>query len=71
MFIYPNLIGEIAKREIKKKTVAESIGVCYKAFNNKMKGKTPFTWPEVKAIQQKFFPDIPTDELFAEIENVK
>ena len=52
---YPVLVSEIAKREIQKKTIAQSIGVCYKSFNNKMSGKTPFTWPEVKTIRREFF----------------
>ncbi len=62
---YPVLVSEIAKREIQKKTIAQSIGVCYKSFNNKMSGKTPFTWPEVKTIRREFFPDISADDLFA------
>lgn len=65
MVFYPVLIGEMAKREIQKKTIAKSIGVCDKAFNNKLNGKTPFTWPEVKIIRRKFFPDISVDVLFA------
>ena len=28
-----------------------------------------FTWPEVKIIWRKFFPDIPPDELFADEKN--
>lgn len=64
MVYYPNLIGEMAKRKIQKKTVAGCIGVCYKAFDNKMNGKVPFTWPEVKKIRHEFFPDMQPDELF-------
>lgn len=64
MVIYPVLIGEMAKREIKKKDISKSIGICDKALNNKLKGKTPFTWPEVCIIRHKFFPDIVLDELF-------
>lgn len=62
---YPVLISEIAKRGIKKKRVAQSIGVCYKSLNNKLTGKSPFTWPEVKSIRRQFFPDITPDELFS------
>ncbi len=65
MVCYPVLVGEIAKREVQKKEIAESIGVCYKAFNNKLNGKTPFTWPEVCTINEQFFPDIEKDVLFA------
>lgn len=71
MVYYPVLIGEMAKRQIKKKDVAECIGVCYKALDNKVNGRVAFTWPEVKKIKHDLFPDLPTDELFvtaAEIE---
>ena len=65
MVYYPVLVGEMAKRQIKKKDVAERLGVCYRAFDNKMNGRVAFTWPEVKKIRHEFFPDIQTDELFA------
>lgn len=64
MVAYPILAGEIAKRGIKKKTIAQSIGVCDKSLNNKLSGRVPFTWPEVKTIRYRFFPDMTPDELF-------
>lgn len=63
---YPTLAGEIAKRGIKKKAIAASIGVCQKSLTNKLSGKAPFTWPEVRKIKTQFFPDMKLDELFAE-----
>lgn len=65
MVYYPVLVGEMAKRDVPKKKVAESIEVCYRAFTNKLNGKTPFTWPEVCIINRKFFPDLDKDTLFA------
>lgn len=65
MVTYPVLTGEIAKRGIKKKAIAESLGVCDKSLNNKLSGRVPFTWPEVKLICRTFFPDMNPDELFA------
>lgn len=65
MVYYPVLVSEMAKREIAKKEVAQSIGVCGRAFSNKLNGKAPFTWPEVRKIQEDFFPDISLDKLFA------
>ena len=67
MVAYPVLAGEIAKRGIKKKTIAESIGVCDKSLNNKLNGRVPFTWSEVKTIQRQFFPDMAPDDLFESI----
>lgn len=71
MVCYPVLIGEMAKREIQKKALAQCIGVCDKALRNKLDGKTPFTWPEVKKIRHSFFPDISPDELFATEEEIQ
>ncbi len=65
MVYYPTLAGEIAKRGIKKKTIAECLGVCDKSLNNKLSGRVPFTWPEVKLICRTFFPDMSPEELFA------
>ena len=65
MVTYPNLISEIAKRGIKKKTIAESIGVCDKSLSNKLSGRVPFTWPEVSKIREQFFPDMSSDDLFS------
>ena len=65
MVTYPNLISEIAKRGIKKKTIAESIGVCDKSLSNKLSGRVPFTWPEVSKIREQFFPDMSPEDLFS------
>lgn len=66
MSAYPVLAAEIAKRGYKKKAIARSVGMCEKAFSNKLAGRSPFTWPEVCAIRRQFFPDISPDELFRE-----
>lgn len=64
MVYYPNLASEIAKRGIKKKVIAESIGICGKSLWNKMCGRVPFTYPEVETIRKRFFPDLTLDFLF-------
>lgn len=64
MVYFPILIGEMAKKEIKKKNVAKILGICEKAFINKLQGKTPFTWPEAKKIRNTFFPDAKMEDLF-------
>lgn len=71
MVYYPVLVSEMAKREISRKRVAEAIGVCNKSFSNKLNGKTPFTWPEVKKIHREFFPDILADDLFSTADELK
>ena len=41
-----------------------SLGICDKTLKNKLAGRTPFTWPEIKEIQQQFFPDMQMEVLF-------
>lgn len=65
MVYYPMLEREIAGRGIKKKIIAESIGVCNRSLNNKLTGRVPFTWPEVETIRSKFFPDMTPETLFS------
>lgn len=61
---YSTLEQKIAERGIKKSVIAAATGITTQALNNKLRGKSPFTWPEVLTIQQCFFPDITKDELF-------
>lgn len=71
MVYYPTLISEMAKRGITKKKLAEATGICFKSLQNRLLGKVPFTWPEVKQIRNSFFPDIAPDELFATVEELQ
>lgn len=68
---YPTLIGEMAKRQITKRALARSLGICDKALSNKLQGKAPFTWPEVQKINQCFFPDFDPATLFAKADTSK
>lgn len=63
---YPNLIGEIAKRGIKKVVIANALSISEKALYNKLHGISPFTWKEVCIVKDRFFPDMDKDELFKE-----
>lgn len=64
MVYFPILSGEIAKRGIKKRAIAECLGICNRSLNNKLSGRVPFTWDEVRAIRSTFFPDMTPDDLF-------
>lgn len=64
MIAYPALIGEIAKRSIAKKDIAASIGVAPRTLYKKLRGITPFTWPEAVQIRDCFFSDMSVEELF-------
>ena len=61
---FPNLAGEIARLGIKKKAIADALNICNRSLNNKMNGRVPFTWDEVKLIRSQFFPDMSPDDLF-------
>ena len=63
--IYPVLIGEIAKRGIKKSAIATQINISVKSLYNKLSGVTPFTWDEVCKINSCFFPDMDKNDLFS------
>lgn len=63
MLKYPILIGQMASRGIKKSTVASAIDCSNRTLNNKLSGKTPFTWGEVICIRDKFFPDVEIEHL--------
>ena len=62
--IFPNLIAEISKRGVKKVTIAEKLGISTRSLYSKLSGETSFTWEEVCAIRDFFFPDMDTTALF-------
>lgn len=62
--VFPNLAAEIAKRGIKKTSIAERIGVSTRTLYSKLKGETSFSWEEVCAIKDCFFPDMDQETLF-------
>lgn len=66
--IYPTLIGEIAKRGIKKNAIARQLGISERTLYNKLYGIAEFTWPEVLSINSCFFPDYDLASLFARAE---
>lgn len=62
---YEYLEKMIAKRGIRKTSIARAAGIAPRTLANKMNGKVAFTWPEVQIIQSQFFPDIEKDRLFS------
>ena len=63
--IYPNLFAEMKKRRIKRKQIAEAIGINYNSFYNQLTGGAPLLWREAQKIRNTFFPDMYYDYLFA------
>lgn len=62
--VFPNLAAEIARRGIKKATIAEKLGISQRSLYSKLSGETSFTWEEVCAIRDIFFPDMDPTSLF-------
>ena len=68
---YPTLESEIAKRGIKKTTMAKRIGISPRSFYNKLSGSVSFSWDEAIAITKMFFPDIDPTHLFYRTDKVQ
>ena len=62
---YSVLASEIMKRGIRKTAIEKAISSSTKTLNNKLCGKSEFTWNEVCTIQAGFLPDISKDDLMA------
>lgn len=56
--VYPTLIGEIAKRGIKKTAIASHLGISGRCLYNKLCGVSSFTWEEICSMTDCFFPDM-------------
>lgn len=64
MAVYPVLVGEIAKRGIKKNVIAQCIGASPRSLRNKLAGESEFTLPQAISIRNRFFPDMSVEDLF-------
>lgn len=62
--MYRELLGEMAKKGVSRRQLAESIGMSEKTLFNKLNGRTDFTWNEVNKIRNVINPAITLEELF-------
>lgn len=62
---YPKLESEIKRKGIKKKTMAQLLGVDEVTLWHKTCGKRSFTVEQAILIQKTWFPEIPIEELFS------
>lgn len=60
---YPILESEISKSGVKKKDIADKLGLSPRALSSKLTGKTDFWLKEVLIIHS-CFPNVPPMELF-------
>lgn len=61
-----NLYAEMIRRDVSIRDIEEIIGKSRRTARDKIKGVTPFTFPEAQKIRKSLFPDIPIDYLFAD-----
>lgn len=52
------------RRGVKKKDIAQLLGVSPKTIWNKLRGANDFTLGEAIKIKNRFFPDMPIEEIF-------
>lgn len=64
-----NLEGLLHIKGITKKDYADFLGVNVKTIQNKLKGDTNFTYPEVIKTQKLLFPEYRMEYLFEATEN--
>lgn len=62
--MYRNLEAEMAREGIKRKDLAEALGVRYATVIDKLKGRYSFTLDEAFIIRNKFFPHLNFEYLF-------
>lgn len=62
---FPTLEAEIARRGIKKREIANILGIEQRTLSNKLNGYTRFALEEAVKIKQTWFPEIPIEELFS------
>lgn len=62
--MYRELLGEMVKKGVSRKILAEKMGITEKTLFNKLTGKTEFTWSEVKIIRNLVSPEKTLEELF-------
>jgi len=62
--MYRNLIAEIARKGLTNKIISSALEVDRNTFENKLKGKTKFSFDEAQSIRNTFFPEYQYDYLF-------
>jgi len=59
-----NLLAEMAKKNIKKKDIAQALDIDNKTLWNKLNGVTQFKATELLAVRDTYFPDCDIEYLF-------
>lgn len=57
---------KLAQKKIKRAEVQELLNVSEATLNNKLSGRTDFTWNEARVLRNKYFPEEDFEKLFAQ-----
>lgn len=63
-----NLEAEMARDQIKRIDLARLLNLSSRAVYGKISGETKFTTSEAIKIQKTYFPNLPIEYLFAEVD---
>lgn len=63
--MFCNVKHELVKKGMSVKDFSVFIGVSEKTAQNKLRGRTPFTYPEAEKIQRVLFPEYTINYLFS------
>lgn len=63
-----NLEAEIVRKKLKRKEVADFIGISTRTLYDKINGVSQFSTKEAFSLQKEFFPECSLDYLFEQTE---
>lgn len=66
--MYRELLGEMVKKGITRKFIAQKLKISDKTLFNKLNGITEFTWSEIKLIRKLVAPNKKLEDLFKTID---
>lgn len=66
-YYFPKLESEMILNEVTREDLSECIGMKYNTLCKKVKGQLKFKPDEMFKIQETFFPNVTTNELFKHI----
>lgn len=67
--MYRNLEAEMARHGVKRKDLAELLGVRYATIIDRLNGKYRFYYDEAYKIKKEYFPDLEIEYLFSNEES--
>lgn len=62
--MYQNLKTELSRKGISQVALANVLGLSEKTMQNKLKGRTDFSFPEAMIIRQNLLPEFTLEYLF-------